>query len=279
MSTVRRPWLLVVALIPGAVGCAARAGAAAPRTDEMQPGLVISLGGVGGETIGSRCLREGLKMAGAEHEFEIFHWSRGLEGLYFKDLFDLEGNRERAARLARRIEEHRRTHPDRPVFLVGESGGTGIILFALEQLADEVDVESVVLLATAVSPDYNLAPALRHVRRHLLTTYAKGDALILGWGTRTFGCMDRTYAEAAGKVGFRVPEGLSAEDRAEYAKVRQTEWTWEFLWSGHPGEHLGWNSPWFIRDYVAPVIAGRDPPSVFAPLADSRSAAGRAEEG
>ena len=60
--------------------------------------------------------------------------------------------------VAEQVTAFRAEVPEAPVFLVGKSGGTGVIVKALEQLPENA-VEAAVLLSPALSPGYDLAPA------------------------------------------------------------------------------------------------------------------------
>jgi pimeloyl-ACP methyl ester carboxylesterase len=267
MSDRTPTFLVLCVLLCLAAGCSPDKPAL--PADLCDKPLVISLGGVGGETVGADCLRDGLASACGECQVVAWPWSRGLEGVYLLDLCDLEGNRRRAAELARQIEAFRAARPETPITLVGHSGGTAIAVFALEELAPEVQVEDVVLLGPALSPEYNLAPALRHVRGHLLSTCSAADVVLLGAGTRTFGTMDRRYQVAAGHDGLRLPPDASVEDREQYRKVLQARWNWSWLLRGHYGGHFMWSTPWFAEQYVAPLVTRGDVPLIFEPLTAS----------
>jgi pimeloyl-ACP methyl ester carboxylesterase len=235
---------------------------------EHEPGtmLLVSLGGVGGENVGTHFVGEGLTDAGVPCRVVAYPWSRGAGGLFFCDLSDIEGNRRIAAELADTLCRFRDMHPAVPLVLVGHSGGTAMVVFTLEALPEGVAVDHVFLLGPAFSPAYNLAPALRHVRGHVLSTSSPADFVVLGLGTRVFGTMDRRHEQAAGKVGLRLPENLSAEDRAEYRKVRQARWSWPWLLEGHYGGHFAWSTPWFAKQYIAPVLLGEAIPDIYEPV-------------
>ena len=71
-------------------------------------------------------------------------------------------------------------------------------------LPDDVSIDRLVLVAPAISPDYPLADnVLPHVREHVVN-YASERDLQVGWGTRTFGTIDRKKTDSAGAIGFAV---------------------------------------------------------------------------
>jgi len=70
----------------------------------------------------------------------------------FRNLLPLELNRKRAARLAGKVADYRRGHPDRPVVVVGYSGGGGMALFMAEALPKEILVDRIILLGARSRP-------------------------------------------------------------------------------------------------------------------------------
>jgi hypothetical protein len=145
------------------------------------------------------------------------------------------------------------SRPEVPVYLVGKSGGTGIVVRALEQLPAD-SVESVVLLSSALSPSYDLSRALRAVRREMVAFSSPLDLFFLAAGTRVFGTIDRVKSVSAGLVGFRMPEGA---DPAAYAKLRQIRWHPRLITAAHLGGHLGSDHPRFLRRCVVPLLTGQ----------------------
>ena len=143
-------------------------------------------------------------------------------------------NRDRQAKLvAEAVQRFRSEHPEEPVFLVAKSGGSGVVVKALEQLEPE-SVERVVLLAPALSPRLrpDAGPA-RAVRREVVVFWSPLDMVVLGAGTRLFGTIDRVRTVAAGLVGFVVPrpDDPEVERIRQYAKLRQVRW--------RPGDGVG----------------------------------------
>ena len=139
------------------------------------------------------------------------------------------------------------------MFLVGKSGGSGMVVRALERLPEDT-VEAAVLLAPALSPGYDLTRALRAVRREMVVFWSPLDLIVLGLGTRVFGTIDRVNAVSAGLVGFRRPEALDEPGKAQYAKLRQVRWRPIMARTGYLGGHVGPDSPAFLRRYVVPLL-------------------------
>jgi hypothetical protein len=226
--------------------------------DASAQGLVLVADGVGGLDLCGIGLRYMLGREGLPYAVEVFPWGHGF-GRWFADLTDVANRDHQAQQVAEAVRHFRSAHPGQPVFLVAKSGGTGVVVKALEQLEAE-SVERVVLLAPALSPGYDLAPALRAVRRELVVFWSPLDLIILGAGTRLFGTIDRVKTVAAGLVGFLTPrpDDPDAERVRRYAKVRQVRWRTEMVSAGYLGGHVGPDHPRFLRKYVVPLLRAGD---------------------
>src|SRR4029079_11614400 len=95
----------------------------------------------------------------------------------------LERNREQAREIAERIVAYQDRYPDRPVTLIGHSGGAAMAVRVLESLPDGRRSDQAVLLAGALSPDYDLSTALGRTERGITNFYSGGDVLYLVAGT------------------------------------------------------------------------------------------------
>jgi hypothetical protein len=217
-------------------------------------GLVIIADGVGGLDLCGISLRFALGAEKLPHAVEIVRWGHGL-GRWLADLTDV-ANRDSHARLvAENVRAYKAQRPLDPIYLVAKSGGSGVVVKALE-LLDEQQVERAVMLAPALSPTYDLSHALRAVRRELVVFWSPLDLIILGAGTRVFGTVDRIKTAGAGLVGFRVPAPESSNDnsRQQYDKLRQIRWRPRMAASGYLGGHFGPDNPLFLRRYVVPLL-------------------------
>jgi pimeloyl-ACP methyl ester carboxylesterase len=215
-------------------------------------GLVLVADGVGGLDLCGTGLRYVMGAQRLPYLVKVVPWGHGL-GRWHADL-TRTGNRDAGASLiADEVRNFRAQHAELPVYLVGKSGGTGVIVKALEELPDG-SVEGAILLAPAISPAYDLTQALRAVRHEMVVFWSPFDLIVLGAGTRIFGTIDRVKAYSAGLVGFRVPEPLSDDQRVQYAKLRQVRWRPKMASTGYLGGHVGPDSPAFLRKYVVPLL-------------------------
>ena len=220
-------------------------------------GLVLTVGGVGGFDLSGTGLRYVLGAAGLPYAIHVFPWSHGL-GRWYADLTDVPNRDAKAAQLADVVRRFKSRHADVPVFLVGKSGGSAVVVQTLEQL-EENSVARAILLAPALSPDYDLSAALRALARDMVVFWSPLDVILLGLGTCVFGTADRVRTVSAGLVGFRVPEDHADSPAAfqrscQYAKLRQIKWSGRMMAAGHLGGHFGPDSPIFLKKYVLPLL-------------------------
>lgn len=227
--------------------------------------VVFILDGVGGAQFGPVLIRRALREEGHSLGTVVYDWQCGLRGEIWTDLMWLRRNRVMGARLARKLLAFRRDHPQATVHLVSYSGGTGIAVFALERLRGRPLIETLVMPCPALSPTYNLGPALRAVERAYALVSPK-DWGILGLGTQIFGTTDRQFCHAAGRVGFRIPADATAADVEAYERLREIPWSRELRRYGHHGGHTGWAGVPFLRAHLLPILRG-DPLLPVRPVA------------
>lgn len=217
--------------------------------------VLFIVDGVGGFQFAPALVRRALRQAGSSLCTILFDWQFGLTGEIWTDLMWLRRNRVMGAKFARKLLAFRRRHPDIRIHLLAASGGAGIAVFACEALRGRSLIENLVLACPALSPEYNLAPALRAVRRCYAMVSEK-DRFILGLGTTIFGTTDRRFCSAAGRVGFRLSPGASDADREWYRRLYHIRWTPDLRRDGHPGSHTSWASVRFVRRHLLPILKG-----------------------
>ena len=217
--------------------------------------VVFIIDGVGGFQFVPLLLRRALRMQRSTLGTVVFKWQCGLPGEIWTDLMWLRRNRLMGGKLARRLLAFRRAHRQATIHVLAASGGAGIAVFALEQLRGRRIIENLVLPCPALSPEYNLGPALQAVQRGYALV-SERDWGILGLGTRVFGTTDRRFGPSAGMVGFRLPPDASAEDLHAYTKFREIRWSPALREYGHHGGHTGWASGRLLRHHMLPIIRG-----------------------
>jgi pimeloyl-ACP methyl ester carboxylesterase len=230
-------------------------GAIVPRrfTQRMAPehldqGLVLILPGIEGRSFLNLAIFQGLLDGGVPYAVDVADWTTGYRILTLYHLRAWKRNQRIARELAERILAYQAEYPGRPVWIVGHSGGGGMALLTAAALPKGQSVTGLVLLAPAVSPRFDLTPALEHVERGIWSFYSYWDCLFIGLGTMVFGCLDGPHGPAAGMVGFRH----NAPDTA--AALEQLAHSWQMVRQFHIGGHFGCAQRVFIAETVAPLL-------------------------
>lgn len=233
-------------------------GCTNPRTDAgdaPDDGLVILLPGVEGNRWQFTGCVAGLRDAGIRQRIEIIPWGTPPFSS-LSNLQDYPANLKRAQRNAERIAEYRHASPGAPVTLLGYSGGGGLAVLTVEALPEGVTIDRLILVGAALSPDYDLTRSLSRCDDALINFYSGNDWITLGWGTRTFGTIDRKNTDSAGRVGFLDADGKLL--RAE--KLKQIEWVDGWREFGHWGGHVGWLARGWAREVLSKQIAAASAP-------------------
>ena len=235
--------------------CSRRSSPAAARA-EGRPGVLFVVGGVGGVDPLQTWAPVALPLAGVPHEIRVFEWTHGKFRM-LRDLQDTRYLQDRAAELADQVRAVKAEEPSRPIFLMGHSAGAALVLETAAQLPAGA-VERIILLSAAVSPTYDLRPALRATRGEIVAFHSPLDVFMLHFGTSMFGTVDRYYEDAAGMHGFRVPDDLDDDGRRLYARLVQSGWKPEMCL-----ERRCWHNstcmPLFLGRQVTPWLMGASP--------------------
>lgn len=216
--------------------------------DRLHRGMVIVLTGIEGRSALNEAICKGLAEGGVNWAIEIQDWTSAWGPLY--TLRAETRNRRLAKRLAERVRRYRIAYPDRPICLVGQSGGGAMAVWVAESLRGKDRVDGVILINAAISPDYNLIDALEHSRKGIVNFYSEADWVLLGLGTTVYGTMDGEHVASAGMGGFELHK-----DRPKlYDKLYQIGWERKMASTGHGGGHLSSGASRFVSRYVAPLV-------------------------
>jgi pimeloyl-ACP methyl ester carboxylesterase len=232
--------------------CVSASGAVPHSTDGVLPSLVIVVDGAGGFEAASRLLRQTAAEEKLPLDVRAFHWSHGYWRVLSDQMHAAHARRE-GHKLAELVMTCRQESPTQPIYLVGHSAGSAVVLIAVESLPPNA-VQRIVLLAPAVSAKRDLRPALRCACQGVDVFTSTHDWAWLGLGTLLTGTADRRWTLAtAGRGGFQPPL-TGAEDEVLYSKLRQYPWNPQLTWSGHNGGHYGAYQPGFLRVFVLPLL-------------------------
>lgn len=177
----------------------------------------------------------------------------GLPFFGIRNLRAAQDNRAFAQALASDITALRRTQPEAAIYLMGYSGGGGIAALVLEALPDDVVIDRLLLIAPAISAEFDIDRHAAGNVREFVANFASVKDLQVGWGTRTFGTIDRKYEYSAGYGGFD----------AHSDKLAQWHWRESDRRFGHFGNHISYLGRRWQREFLLPAI---DPTQTRAAL-------------
>jgi pimeloyl-ACP methyl ester carboxylesterase len=204
-------------------------GAVADSTSSVR-GRVLVMPGVGNTQFHLAGFVERLKRQLPNFDVDVRSWGEPFRMI--ENLQAEERNLATARSIASELAQWRRAHPDDELYVVGYSGGGGMVSLVVAALPDDVAIDRLILVAPAISPDYPLRErVLPHVSEFAVN-FASALDLQVGWGTRVFGTIDRKNAASAGAVGFEVVD----------AKLLQHLWSADDIPYGHLGNHLSYLS-------------------------------------
>jgi pimeloyl-ACP methyl ester carboxylesterase len=218
----------------------------------LDKGLVIVLPGIEGRGPLNKAICQGLVDGGVDWAVELCDWTSALPMNYLVNLRDQARNRTKAEEIAAKVVRYKMAHPERPVVLVGQSGGGAIAAWVAEAMPPGEKIDGLVMLSAALSPEYALDGALANVKRGIISYHSSRDWFFLGVGTTISGTMDGEHSSSAGRLGFAVPS--SPRRVKAYEKLYQIPWQREMALSGYSGTHITSGAREFVAAYVAPFV-------------------------
>ncbi|MBI5723776.1 MAG: hypothetical protein HZA50_07460 [Planctomycetes bacterium] len=225
--------------------------------ERRDKGLVVILPGIEGESANNQHIRQGLYEAGLPYALEIYSWGFPIPGIsLLVNQTDTAADRRAAAKLAEWIAKYQGNYPDRPVFLIGHSGGGGVTIFTLEAIAmtpNAKPLAGAVLVSASISANYDLSAALLHSRLGVVNYYNPEDTALLGMGTAIMGNVDGGHGDSAGRTGF--DSGAATLYQVSITKDRTD-------WMGDP--HTAGTNISFVAHYIAPWFKSAAWPPAFA---------------
>jgi pimeloyl-ACP methyl ester carboxylesterase len=239
----RRSWLSIcTATLVVLAGCGPH------FTEKAKFGITFYCPGAGNFDFGDVGVREGLRQAGYKGEVAAYLWTISFNPAVDQTL--RLNARLRATQLARFIEEYQDRFPERPVNLIGLSAGTGVAIWALEDLKPGYSVQNVVLLGSSLWHRYDVSKALQHVEGQIYNYYSPNDQILAG-PMKLFGTIDGVFGQdGAGAVGLQPPGGAQ--------RIVNIRWEPAFGEYGYYGGHTDATNARFVRAYIAKHVISTD---------------------
>ncbi len=263
MTGVRRTTGALLFGLYSTLGCVAHDGEVAQTSPMVSSAPVVTAGvvddagtvvlipGIIGDAATLFEMRDGLLDAACPYRIEIIPWEDS-DRRPLRNLADFEANLARARGIADRLTRIRDERPDMPLVVIGNSGGGGLAIMAIEMLPEGVQVDRLILTAAAVSNDYDLSTIFAKCGS-VVNFHSRADAVV-GWGTTVFGTIDRKKTLSAGHTGFIGADGTPLT----HEKLTQIEWRREWIRNGHDGRHRGYRSRQWAQHGLAPYVAPTD---------------------
>jgi hypothetical protein len=212
-------------------------------------GVVFAVDGSAGLRHISDDLQQAMGQAQLPLEVVDFSWSNGA-GRVFADLRGQSHHQAKGQELADLILARRRSCPGGRIDVVCHSSGAAVVLAAAGALPPG-SVDHIILLAPAVSPYYDLRPALACARDGIDCYYCPWD--LTSCSLALVGTTDGYHLPSAGCLGFSP----AADDAAggAYQNLRQHAWSPGMASAGYFGGHYGCTRLGFFQAYVVPLLA------------------------
>lgn len=241
------------------------------RPERMEKGLIIILPGIEGQSHYNEDIRQGLLAAGIDQALEVYPWGAPIPivGTTLNQV-NVIGNWITGKAVADHVVDYKKKYPDRPVHVIGHSGGGGIAVFAAAQMPPDVQIDGVILLHASISCDYDITDALCHSGKGIANFFNPDDTGLLGVGTTIMGNIDGGRSPSAGRVGFSGPKE-NAKERTRNAyidKLHEVSLAGEVDYG--TGPHGVATSPVFVSLYLSLWIRADSWPPHFQASASSR---------
>ena len=218
--------------------------------DRLNQAYTVVLPGVFGTTPYNTKLIRLLKDAPTAVEY--YDWTKGVPLFMRRGVSRNPHNSASAAGIAARIMEYQDQYPGCPVHVIALCAGAGPACEALGLLPEGRAVQSAILLGPALSPDFDLRPALRGTQHGIDSFHSPLDIPVLMALTTVVGTMDGQHLPAAGAIGFLKSE-------KEVPLLRQHMYNPKMLMQGHLGGHFGWTATKFVDRNVIPILDRHQP--------------------
>lgn len=248
-------------VVTGALLAFVAFGCAPTYSARAKLGLTIYCPGAGNVDFGDAGIREGLNAAGYPGEVATYVWTISFNPAI--DQVVRVNARLRASALARQIEDYidqyvKNADGGAPpqLNLVGLSAGSGVAIWALEDLKPGYMVDNVILLGSSLWYRYDVGQALPRIRGKIYNYYSPNDIVLAG-PMKVFGTIDGVFADdGAGAVGLRPEKGAD--------RIVNIPWKPDYEKYGYYGGHMDSTSPMFVRRVLSQHLLPR-PASSAAP--------------
>jgi len=240
----------------GLVGLICLAGCSDPKA---KFGRTWYIDGAGNWGFGVFEVPEGLADAGYKGAVTNHRWSLTLNPALDQTLrFIARGSGDL---LGGEITTFLKNNPGAEANLIALSAGSGVGMWAIENVKPPYKVNNYVLVGSSLSSKYDVRKALSNMKGKIYVYHSASDPVLNG-PVRALGTIDGSFDDSAGLVGLRGPG-------TESGRVVNIPWSSKFASLGWTGGHTDCTNRTFVRR----EIAHRLDPSLGAGTAIARDSA------
>ncbi|MFA5865705.1 MAG: hypothetical protein WC975_13610 [Phycisphaerae bacterium] len=213
-------------------------------------GKVYYLDGAGNMGFGEETVPKALRSSGFRGDVENISWTTHTGPL--GDQMIRANARYRAENMTKKIIEYRNRYPQAPIYIISLSAGTGVAVWAVENLPSDLKVDSIVLLGSSLSTRYNMSRCLKHVSNKVFVFYSPRDYVLKSFIPVTGTIDGEFFTDPAGMAGLYPPVNPSREELDLYKeKLENIAWRPSFERLGNAGGHTDGTSYRFVKYYIA----------------------------
>jgi hypothetical protein len=236
-----------ISLLALLTGCEGGGGSSA--TDRF--GRTYYIDGAGNWGYGVVEIQEGLRRSGYKGTIINYGWSPtfnpALDQTVGRPIAHLKG-----ADLGKEITQYLTKYPGNEVNIICLSAGTGVGVWACENIQPPAKLNNLIMLGSSISCDYDVRLALEHLAGRIYVYHSQGDMVLQG-PVRTLGTIDgKMGVDAAGLGGLR-PRGLKTD------RIVNIPWSPRYEQYGWTGAHTDATSEPFVRAYLSRHILPVNP--------------------
>ncbi len=219
------------------------AGCGDPREEF---GRTWYIDGAGNWGFGVLDVPAGLRDANYPGAVTHYHWSLTMNPALdqtFRFIAKSSG-----AALGREITTYLKKYPKADANIIALSAGTGVGIWAIENVEPPGKVNHFIMLGSSLSSRYDVSKALRNMKGNIYVYYTPTDPVLDG-PVRALGTIDGTFDDSAGLVGLIGP---SARQGRVVNIARRSEHS-RFGWTGG---HADCTNRRFVEHYLARHLVG-----------------------
>lgn len=160
--------------------------------------------------------------------------------------------------LGEEITAYLKKYPNKDVNVIALSAGTGVGIWAIENVKPPAKVNHFVMLGSSLSSRYDVTKALKNMKGNIYVYHSPTDPVLDG-PVRTLGTIDGTFEDAAGLVGLRGPGSKDG-------RVINVPWSSRYARWGWTGGHTDCTNRTFVSNEIAlRILPKATPATALAP--------------